>query len=55
MTIDPKDPRWGGRAPWFLRYAKNTTTGDWTTLFSRLSHRLQHHFPFPVSGVTLRF
>ena len=51
MTIDPKDPRWGGCAPWFLRYIKNSTPGDWTTLFSRLSQRLQHHFQFPVSGV----
>lgn len=38
--------------PWFLRYIKHTTTGDWITLFSRLSQRLKHHFRFPVSGVS---
>ena len=52
MTIDSNDPRWGGCAPWFLRYINHTTTGDWTTLFSRLSRRLEHHFRFPVSGVS---
>ena len=52
MITDPTDSRWGGCAPWFLRYTKYSPTGDWTTLFSRLSQRLQYHFRFPVSGVT---
>jgi hypothetical protein len=52
MTVDPDDPRWGGCAPWFFRYMKHTTAGDWPTLFSRLSQRLERHFRFPVSGVS---
>jgi hypothetical protein len=52
MTVDLIDPRWGGYAPWFLRYEDFKDKGNFDVFFSLVSKRLETALLFDALGIS---
>jgi hypothetical protein len=53
LMVRQIDTRWGNYVPWLFRYEHVSTAGNFSTLFSRLSQRLERLFKFNECDVNL--